>query len=675
MRESASLRSFALARGWAVACVLGAGLAAPAVGQSAGEASSPMDVNATRPGQPGASQVSGTGIEATGEDGAKYRVSRFEVRYFADNEGNPALETVLAAPVELGVLSTGYVAPREGLKTTTIRVGDVVEGTMPFFYRSALDEVRRSVYNAVSSQGLFGVVVLFDQEDVDEANDRDLRAGQRGAIRLVVYTGKVQQVRTIASGDRLMPDSGDESTQRRINNPDPVHARIRLQSPAQPGGVVRRDDLSAYVSRLNRHPGRRVEVAVAPAVGPDNPEDVVVDFHVAEMRPWRAYAQVSNTGTRQTNEWREVFGYVNNQLTGHDDTLSVNYITGGFTDANAVTASYEFPLRSDILSMRLYGAYSEFDASEVGQASESFSGRTYQIGTEVTGTVYQQQDSFIDLFGGVRYQDVSVTDTLLLPSPQAEGQTAFLIPYLGVRYSRETPAMSTRASLSVEGNLAGIAATESYQLDRLGRRNADKAWTTVKVSGEHSMYLEPLFGKGGPFGETLAHEVAFRVGYQDALGSRLIANEQEVQGGMFTVRGYPESVAAGDNAAFASLEYRYHVPRAFAISEPGTLGGKSMPKVPWVENFRWAPQVPYGTADWDLVLRGFLDVGSVSNNDRLLGEFDNTLVGAGVGVELVFRSNASLRLDWGFVLSEVDEPGSTVDTGDNRVHVMLWLAY
>jgi hypothetical protein len=43
-----------------------------------------------------------------------------------------------------------------------------------------------------------------------------------------------------------------------------------------------------------------------------------------------------------------------------------------------------------------------------------------------------------------------------------------------------------------------------------------------------------------------------------------------------------------------------------------------------------------------------------------------------VGVELQFKQNATLRLDWGFALSEIK---NEVDTGDNRVHVVFTVLY
>jgi hemolysin activation/secretion protein len=73
-----------------------------------------------------------------------------------------------------------------------------------------------------------------------------------------------------------------------------------------------------------------------------------------------------------------------------------------------------------------------------------------------------------------------------------------------------------------------------------------------------------------------------------------------------------------------------------------------------------------------LIFKGFLDVGKTIQKDRLSFEQNDTLVGIGVGAELQFKQNATLRVDWGFALSDVQ---NEVDSGDNRVHVVFTVLY
>ena len=62
----------------------------------------------------------------------------------------------------------------------------------------------------------------------------------------------------------------------------------------------------------------------------DEESGVELQYLINESRPWRVFGQVSNTGTEQTDEWREHFGFVHHQFTGNDDVLSIDYMTAGF---------------------------------------------------------------------------------------------------------------------------------------------------------------------------------------------------------------------------------------------------------------------------------------------------------------------------------------------------------
>ncbi len=639
----------------------------------------PMDLNETpavQPAAPAAGDQPAAAVDPVApveEDGEIYRVARFVLEYHTPHPAHPPIDDLLDTEVRLGVLPNGYVAPRAGVPTTVVRIGDVVEAGGADFYRSGINQVGRALVSELNDRGLIGIFVQLNPEDIDEITGEDLREADRQDMRLVVWTGIVADVRTIASGSRLARknEAGERVIEQTVNNPDAVHARIREQSPVQPGGLVRRDQMDDFMFRLNRHPGRRVDAALAPG---EEPGEVVLDYLISESKPWTIYAQLSNTGTEATGEWRQRFGFTHNQLTKHDDILRLDYVTSGFEDSHAVTASYEFPLRSDRLRARVFGSYSEFEASDIGFANEEFSGNTWNLGGEVLATIYQQGELFVDAVGGVRWQKVSTTNELL----GTEGDTNFLLPYVGLRAERFTDATSTLAGITFEANWGDLAGTDEDEIQNLGRLDVDEDWVVMRYYADHSFYLEPVFNpggyregaSGGP--QTLAHELAGSIRGQYAFGSRLIPNEEDVAGGFYSVRGYDESIAAGDNSVIVSLEYRFHLPRVFKPSRPGTLNDRSVGV--FGDSFRWTPQQPFGRADWDLILKAFTDIAHIESNDAAVGEEDQTLWGAGIGAELQVRQNLSVRLEWGFALEEVDGANET-DVGDNRVHFSATLLY
>jgi hemolysin activation/secretion protein len=188
----------------------------------------------------------------------------------------------------------------------------------------------------------------------------------------------------------------------------------------------------------------------------------------------------------------------------------------------------------------------------------------------------------------------------------------------------------------------------------------------LRWDATQTFFLEPLLNReawediSSAESSTLAHEAMLRFRGQYAFDDRLIPQLEQIAGGFYTVRGYPEAVLAGDTVLMGTAEYRFHLPWSFGYQQQLSRDIFGRP-------FRAIPQQPYGRADWDLVLRGFTDFAYVVNSDRFFFESDEWLWGAGVGLELSFRRNATIRLDWGFVLDAI--PGRA-NYGSNRLHVV-----
>lgn len=674
------------------------------------------DTAASPPGaiQPDAAATAGmvpassTHAGQAGEiDGNVYPVNRFVLEWAVPNEGHPVLDELMETEVTLGVTPTGYVSPyelaqnrpgevsivtdtqgaakpRSGVTLVTKKIKDLADGGTKF-YASAIREVSQLIANAMLARNIIIVFAhpSFDQianEDAegDILKGDDLRADKQGDLRMVINTGRIASIRSLASGDRLDSAILDKELTR-INPADPIHQRIRDQSPVAPGDLVRRDVIDDYLFRLNRHPGRRVDVAFGPST---EPGDVSMDYTITENKPWVAYFQLSNTGTEATNVWRQRFGFVHNQLTKNDDTLRIDYITGGFKEAHAVNIDYTFPLISDQLKARVYGGYSQYNAADVGFAGDDFEGKNHSLGAEVVYNIFQHKYLFLDGTAGVRWQDTEVNSA----GSGGSGKDNFFTPYVGLNLEQFTDDTALTAGITFTLNADELDPAER---DDLGRQEVDGHYSVIRFSAERSRYLEPIFNNlgwftdGKPF-QSLAQEVAVSLRGQWSLDHRLIPTEQDVAGGMFSVRGYPESIAAGDDVIIASMEYRYHVPNGFPISEPGYIGSgrgdrKKMPE--WFgSDFRWAPQQPFSRADWDLVLKAFLDMGSTSPTDQLVGEYSDTLVGTGIGAELVYRRNVSFRLDWGVALHHAGATDSgtgerEVESGDNELHFQMTISY
>jgi hypothetical protein len=618
-------------------------------------------------------------VPAIEGDGPAFEVVGFDLRYPVPHPSLPPIADLLAVRTLLSIREDGvYVAPRPGtgLEAVPLALADLAAPgrARRQFAVSAINAIGASIVEELNRRGLIGVLVLPDPAQIDPETLQDRRPPEVRRMTLDVWTRTVGEVRTLGDGPRWIGEPRWWAGRRlddRINHP--AHRLIRENSPLQPaaavagadpGDLLRADEIENYLFRLNRHPGRRVEAAIGAG---ERPGEITLDYIVAENKPWTAYFQLSNTGTEQTNEWRQRFGFIHHQLSNRDDILSIDYITAGFSDAHAVLASYSVPVWGlQTLRARAYGSWSDWTASDVGFVDEEFEGQSWSLGGELIANVLQVRRSFVDVFAGARFQNVRVRNVPV----DIEGDADFFIPYIGARFERETFSARTDAEIRFETNLPGVAGTDSAEIQRLGRLNVDRDWTVLRWRAGHSFFLEPLllgarwFDPSTPAGRTtLAHEIALSARGQHAFGNRLIPQEQETIGGFFSVRGYPESILAGDNVYIASAEYRLHIPRLLHPREPGRLIGE--------QPFRWAREQQYGLPDWDFIIRGFFDIGRATQSDAAAFEIEETLMGAGIGAELQVWRNLNLRLDWGFALEEVRD----VDSGDNRLHFIGTLLF
>jgi hemolysin activation/secretion protein len=564
--------------------------------------------------------------------------------------------------VELGITPSGYVAPIHDRPTSVRKISELnVEGSAQFS-QGAILAIDKAIVRNLNAHGYGAVLAVPSPNDIDPQDLSDLRVRRKGTMHILVSVPTAANVRTVAEGDRI----GKNDT--RVDNPK--HQRILHNSPVQsttrPGTTEFFDQLAVndYVDRLNRQPGRRVDVAISAA---DQPDQYTLDYLVNEIKPWYVYAQISNTGTPITSEWRERFGVVDNQLTGNDDILNIDGVTD-FKQSTNITGSYEFPLfandpdlGTDRLRVRVYGLWDQYEAADIGLLNNSFKGTDYSGGAEVAYNLYQDGNLFLDFIAGIRYQDSQVTSQF----NQTKATADYYVPYLGLRAQDYRPTYYYSLGLTAEG---GITSSSAAKLSELGRANPDSDFAILQPNLEGSIYLEPLIDSGDfdAGRSTLAHEVFLSFRGQWSLGYRLIPQFEQAAGGFYSVRGYPEAETAGDTVLLATAEYRFHVARALGIAPNPT-------KIKiFGDPFRLLPEQPYTRPDWDLILRGFLDFGQVVQAHKVPGEFNDTLVGVGAGAELQVRQNIDIRGDYGVALSSLS---NRVKTGASRFTLVVTLLY
>ncbi|HEY5656167.1 MAG TPA: ShlB/FhaC/HecB family hemolysin secretion/activation protein [Myxococcota bacterium] len=594
---------------------------------------------------PAAAQVSGP----------VYPVTAFEIEYALDHPDQVPVEELLDLEVGLRSTPEAYVAPRPVDRTVRMRLSSLPRNAR--FSAPAIQHISQHIVSTLNRRGYHGVIVSVPE--IEASSGLDLRPPGRTTLLLRVWTGRVSRLTTVADGERFAGLTTDERTD------NAAHDWMRERAPVQPGGARALLDVEAledYAAELSRHPGRRVDVELSAG---ERPGTTDVNLRVAESKPWYAYAQYANTGTEATTKNRERFGLVHNQLLGRDDILRVDYVTGDFDSVHSAVAEYEAPftLRAPDWRWSLRGWYSEYDASEVGFSNGRFTGEQFAGDVGLRVNVYQRRELFVDVTAGARFQQMHVKNYLFDDSARA----TYLVPQLGLAGERNTRTSTLRFALGGEG---GLTDTDETDLAILGRDRPSQDFALLRLDGSYAFYLEPLLDRAAwedpstPGSSTLAHEVAVLVRGQWAFGYRLVPQYQQIAGGLYTVRGYNQAEAAGDNLGLGSLEYRFHLPRIFS-PDP------TPPEVPGMGEFRTRPQHVWGYPDWDLILRAFTDAAYLTQSDRRDNESNELLWSAGAGVELQVLRNLTVRFDWGYVLKTVGDS----ERGDTRGHLVATLLY
>ena len=517
---------------------------------------------------------------------------------------------------------------------------------------SLTDSARVSIQNAVvanmNTKGIGGVACLIEPA-----------ANAQGTNTMKVVAAQFGGVRTIASGVR----AGE--TGQSIN--DANQQRIKDESPLKEGDVMKKEVLEDYLYSLSRFPGRTVSAAVS---NEPSSAQVVLDYYVQEKKVFDVYAGVSNTGTTETSKFQYRVGLLATQLTNNDDILSIDYQNSNFQDTQSVNSYYDARVGTmQDLRWRLTGQWGQYYSSDLGLAAQDFSGNNWGVQGELIWTFLQKGNSFLDVDAGVKTWGATTENTLL----QTNGSATF------VTLSAMFNVLSTGDTWAFQGSFGGMYTTtdaSQQSLDELGRTDTSKAFSTINGSFYGSFYLDPLLDASWSNSQSLykplIHEIFGSVRGQYAFDYRLTPLSQYTMGGLYTVRGFAQSLTAGDNALVGTIEYRMHLPRMFTPTVPtGSFPSASKP-------FKWAPDSSTGAApDWDLVFSTFFDAGTVSSNQAYEFEVNTPMYSAGVGLDLNVLTNISVGLDWAWALNSIESTSANVnvESGSSQFWFTATLVY
>ena len=566
----------------------------------------------------------------------------------ANNPRMPSEASLMSTPVTLYKTDKSFSGSPDSKGTPvtlTLTELAVANGTLT---DSARVVIQNAVVSAVNNSGIGGVACLV--EPAAKSDDKNV---------IKVVATQISGVRTIASGVRA-GDSGQA-----VNSDK--HATIKKESPINEGDVMQKEVLEDYLYSLSRFPGRTVSAAVS---NEPSSAQVILDYYVQEKKIFDVYASVSNTGTTETSKYQERVGILATQLTNNDDILSIDYQNSNFSGTQNVNGYYDARIGTlKDFRWRVTGQWGQYYSSDLGLAAEDFNGNNWGVQGDIIWTFLQKGNAFLDFDFGVKGWNAQTNNELF----QSYGDANF------ITLTGMLDAFATGDTWAIQGSFGGMYTTtnaDQEQLDNLGRIDTSDSYFTMNGSVYGSIYLDPLFDSSWKTSKSvykpLVHELFGSLRGQYAFDYRLTPLSQYTMGGLYTVRGFAQSITTGDNALVGTIEYRMHIPRMFSAAVPtGTFPSAAKP-------FRWVPDSGTGGApDWDLVFSTFFDGGTVNNNNAYAFEANTPMYSAGVGLDLTILQNVALGVDWGWALNSIDNQsaGIEVDSGSSQFWFTATIVY
>lgn len=315
---------------------------------------------------------------------------------------------------------------------------------------------------------------------------------------------------------------------------------VKAWSPTQIGEVTNQKEMDDFINLLNLNPDRYVSGIVSKGADPNS---IALGYNIYEANPWHWFIQTDNSGTKP-RQWDPRVGFINTNLLGIDDTLTVIYQApwdSTFDDNYGLFGSYDFPLLGPRLRLNLYGGHSEFDISS-SSGPIDFLGRGTFYGGILRYNLLQTDDGwFFDIKGSLEHTRSKVTPSLF---PTFLGtDIKFWLWGGGIDLHRSDDLSESSIALDRYESMGGESGDDEFHLARV---NSDSDFSIYTASAAHSQYLDTnkIQRVSGSFRWVTSDE-------------RLVPAKMTAFGGMYSIRGYDEYELVADGGIFASGQYEF----------------------------------------------------------------------------------------------------------------------
>ncbi len=462
--------------------------------------------------------------------------------------------------------------------------------------------------------------ILATRAVVTTSGYKAMLAGKPLEIKIV--EGKISSVRIVGT-----EENQEVSEAKRT--------RISTAAPIGKGDTISAKELDGTVGMMNRFSRQQVRPVLVPEDG-----ELVLEYRVKQLDEQVATLGIDNFGSERTGSERGTIDYSRWNTFTTDDRLNFKLLSSFKGNSGYVGADYMMPL-DEVASSRLgFNAYySNYTAEDIGLSTPfglDYEGHSYSLGVTWEKTFWNDQGAYLDAILGLRYLSAT-QDQTSIGIPKAT--TGYLLPSVGVRYSKTTYKSSFVTGARLECNLPSLAGTDSgLELSRQGRLFADDSFVIGALYANYRLYLDEWLTEE----DGRKHELQAASSLTTSFGSRLPPSFLNVAGGYHTVRGYPLGAASGDSSFLVKADYKYHFDEV------------SMGSVP----------VKFSTSV-------FSDFATVKNEDALSFEQDDTLWSIGLGLDAVVNEDLRMALGYGVALRDITHSDDSVESGDGEFYFQV----
>lgn len=402
-------------------------------------------------------------------------------------------------------------------------------------------------------------------------------------------------------------------------------AYLRQRQMFRPGELVDVNRAQEALRRFNRVEDVKLRLVLRPGTAPGTTDYVI---EVYEPTQYAVDVYSDDFGQKSTGRWRGGATVSTPSLSGWRDALDVGgYGTAGIS---AAYANYSLPVTSWRTRLNISGDYTHVESVEGPAAAFELGGESYHIGLAAIQPVWVRPDFVVRLLAEGHARRSHLAAGVDVP-PQSGIDLSVLDNETDVR----TAAVGVTGELNDEYGVTILTHRVGRVFD-LGEQRFDETRADYGRSRPNFYKYQGSLLRQHSIASWLW--LTLRAEGQSAWQREIVAAEQLQAGGNYTVRGYPEGFALGDDGYLTSAQLNAVIP-ALTSESAGSALGVSL----FVDHAGLYSETVSSTA----TMSGGMPIRRVESHSTYL-------TSVGVGFTLGWRGWLAWRLDVGVPLAERD---------------------